>query len=246
MQRPLFRPALLATLLAAAPLIAPAAAMAQTVRESRFDLVLRGLKAGELVFAGTENGTNYAVTGVLRSAGLAGMVRKVRYDATAQGAVSGNSLAPRRYEEEADTGKRQSQSVMVWTGGVPKVELNLPERAPRPNDVSAASQKGSVDPLTAMFSTLREVPTAAACTTNVKMYDGRRSSQLRLSSPKVEGDRITCTGEYRRIAGFSDKEMAEKTSFSFALTYAPTAPGRVQVSEVAMDTLYGSARLTRR
>jgi len=243
MLRPLLCTALLAATLA---LPAPRGAQAQTEHQARFDLVIRGIKAGELIFAGTESASAYAVTGRLKSAGLAGMVRKVRYDAKAQGTVSGTTLAPLRYEEDADTGKRQSQSVMVWSGGVPRVEVAKPERAARPNDVDPATQKGSVDPLTAMFATLREVPAAAACTSNVTMFDGRRSSRLRLSAPTQDGDRITCSGEYRRIGGFSDKEMAEKVSFAFTLTYVPAAEGRVKVVEVAMDTLYGKARLTRK
>lgn len=231
---------------AAGPTTATAQQAVTHTQEARFDLVLRGLRAGVLRFSGNEAPGSYAVAGRLESTGLAGMVRKVRFDATARGVINGRGLMPLRYEEDADTGKRQSRAVMVWRGGVPSVEMSAPARPPRPEDVRPATQGGTVDPLTALYATLREVPAEAACTTNVVMFDGRRRSQLSLSAPKVEGDSITCSGEYRRLAGFSDQEMSEKTRFPFVLTYAPAEAGRVKVVEVAMDTLYGKARLVRR
>lgn len=227
-------------------LAAPAAVQAQTRSEGTFDLVLRGLTAGQLTFSGVENGRSYAVRGVLKSGGLVAMIRKVRYDAEVEGTVAGPRLSPARYREDADTGKRQSTSVMRWVRGVPQVESATPVRTPRPNDVDPATQKGTVDPLTALYATLRDVPAAEVCTTNVIMFDGRRRSELRLSAPVMQGERVTCSGEYRRIAGFSDKEMAEKVRFPFTLTYAPAGEGRMRVVEVAMDTLYGKATLKRR
>ena len=57
---------------------------------------------------------------------------------------------------------------------------------------------------------------------------------------------MICQGEYRRIAGFSKRDMEEKTAFPFTLTYAPTADGQMHVELVEMETLYGTARMVRR
>ncbi len=82
---------------------------------------------------------------------------------------------------------------------------------------------GTVDPLTALYATLRDVDAGQECKIKLPMFDGRHSSQIVLGKPTVKGNADPCTGEYRRLAGFSDKEMAEKQRFAFTLTYAPTA-----------------------
>ncbi|MDP4033740.1 MAG: DUF3108 domain-containing protein [Pseudorhodobacter sp.] len=214
--------------------------------QGTFDLVLMGLRAGTLHFTGVQDGAGYSVIGKLQSSGLAAMIRKVRYDARVQGSIVGGRYAPTAYSENADTGKRQSQSVMAYVAGVPQVKTYNPPRAPRPGDVDPASMGGTVDPLTALYATLRDVDAGQECQVNLKMFDGARHSQIATSSPVAKGNRVVCAGEYRRLAGFSDKEMAEKQRFAFSLTYAPTPEGRMRVIEVAMDTLYGKARLERR
>lgn len=214
--------------------------------EARFSFVLRGITAGSLDWNGTGTaGGSYAVSGVLKTSGLAALVKRVRYTATARGTITakGSYLAS-SYSEDADTGKRQSQSVMVWRKGVPAIQSYKPERQPRPYDVDPATQKGTIDPLTAMFATLRDVTPGEECKASLDLFDGRRASKLILGSPQKDGDNVVCTGEYRRVAGFSPEDMAEKTRFPFTLTYAP-AGDRMRVVEVAMDTLYGKARLVR-
>lgn len=236
----------LRTLLVALALLGPAAVQAQQKQSATFDVSLKGITAGVLVFAGTIDGKGYAVSGKLESTGLVGAIRKVRYDAKSQGSVSGSKFTPTRYEEKANTGKRQSDAVMEYKSGVPQVKAYDPPRTPSDRDVDPATQKGTVDPLTALFVVLRDVPAAEACRTKLFMFDGQRRSQVVLSSPRTGGDTITCAGEYRRLEGFSEKEMAEKQRFPFELTYEPIDGGMVRVVEVAMDSLYGRAAFTRR
>lgn len=234
-------------LAALAVAVLPFAAGAEPVRDSaRFDLVMLGLTAGTLVFDGSEEDGRYSVTGRLASGGLLTMIRKVSYDATAEGRVSAASYSPNRYVEKADTGRRQSQAEIVWQGGVPELRAYSPPRTPRKTDVDPATQTGSVDPLTALYATLRDASPGAECDRALAMFDGRRASRLTLGKPEPMGNRVTCPGEYRRVAGFSQKDMEEKTRFPFTLTYAPAQDGRMQVVEVSMETLYGRARLLRR
>jgi len=220
-------------------------AQAQT-DQGTFDLVMMGLKAGALHFTGVQDGAGYSVSGLLQSGGLVAMIRKVRYAATVQGSVSGGRYTPTGYSEDADTGKRQSQAVMAYVKGVPQVKTYNPPRPPRASDVDPATMGGTVDPLTALYATLRDVDPGGECQVDLKMFDGRRYSQIATFEPTPRGDRVVCAGEYRRLAGFSDKEMADKQRFPFTLTYAPTPEGRMRVVEVALDTLYGKARLKRR
>jgi hypothetical protein len=211
-----------------------------------FDVILRGLTAATLTFSGIQKDGNYAVDGVLKSAGLLSFVRKVHYGAKARGAVQGQKYTPTSYAESTNTGKRQSQSEITYRRGVPSAIKYEPARDPRPDAVDPATMGGSVDPLTSLYATLRDVDPGEECKTNVKMFDGRRATQLQLSKPSKAGNQVTCVGEYRRLKGFSAKDMAEKSRFPFTLTYSPTNDGRMRVTEIALDTIYGKARMKRR
>lgn len=238
----------LATLLAMAlPAAAPPAG-AQTVQDqAQFDLVMRGITAGSLTFSANQQGEGYSVVGRLASSGLLSLIRRVAYDARAEGMIKDGRYIPARYAETADTGKRTSESQMDYKGGVPQVRVYNPPREPAAWDVDASTQGGTVDPLTALYATLRDVAPGGECNRALQMFDGRRASQLTLGPPQaVAGGAVTCAGEYRRVAGFPPEDMEEKTSFPFTLTYLPGADGRMQVVEVTMDSLYGKARLIRR
>lgn len=232
-------PMLAALVLAAAP------AMAQQ-SSAVFDLSLRGIRAATLSVSGNETPTGYAVSGRLESAGIVGLFRTMRYDAQVQGTRSGGRFAPARYTEDADTGKRKSRAVLRYRNGVPEIVEFSPPHDPRDKPVDPAAQRGTIDPLTAIWIGLRPTPTAEVCNYDSYMFDGKRRSRVGLSNPRKQGDTILCTGRYERIEGFSDREMAEKRVFNFTMTYVPGGEGKMQVKEMSMDTLYGAAVLRRR
>lgn len=212
-----------------------------------FDLTLRGIRAGTLSVSGAIEGRSYSASGVLKTGGVVALLKKVRYDARVSGTVANGRFVPSRYAEDADTGKRQSQSVMDYKAGVPQVKIYNPPKPPRPDDIDPATQGGTVDPLTAAYAALRDVAPQDACNLQLVMFDGRRRSQVVLANPRPTPDGgLSCVGEYRRLEGFSAEEMAEKSRFPFTMTYAPLADGRLRVTEIAMDTIYGKGRLTRR
>ena len=211
-----------------------------------FDLSIRGIRAGTLSFSGEATAGRYAVSGRLESAGLVGLVRQVRYDGQAEGSLRQGRFTPARYSEQADTGKRQSESVMHYRRGIPQVKVYNPPRDLGSDGIDPATQGGTVDPLTALFATLRDVAPGGECNQTLTMFDGKRRSQLVLGAPSpVEGG-TACPGEYRRLAGFSADDMAEKTRFPFTLRLVPGTSGLMQVDEVTMESIYGNARLKRR
>jgi len=211
-----------------------------------FDLSIRGIRAGTLSFSGEATAERYAVSGRLESAGLVGLVRQVRYEGQAEGSLRQGRFTPARYSEQADTGRRQSESVMEYRGGIPQVKVYNPPRDLGPDGIDPATQGGTVDPLTALFATLRDVAPGGECNQTLTMFDGKRRSQLVLGAPSpVEGG-IACPGEYRRLAGFSADDMAEKTRFPFTVRLVPGVSGLMQVDEVTMESIYGNARLKRR
>lgn len=232
-----------AGLVALGPAAAPAADQTDLIV---FDVVLKGIRAGRLTLAGTVEGSNYRALGTVQSAGLVRLVRKVKYVAEATGTVKNGRYVPARYSEVADTGKRVSESVMEYRAGVPQVKVYNPPREPQQTDVKPETQGGTLDPLTALFATLRDVPAAEACTVEVQMFDGKRRSQISLTEPVAEGENVVCAGEYRRIAGFTEHEMADKVAFAFRLTYVPVGDGMLRVNLIETDTTFGTGYLRRR
>lgn len=232
-------------LLLAAPNVPPALATPER-SDARFDVELRGLRAGVLILQGAHNASSYAAAARLETTGLVNLIRRVRFDAGVEGRVQGGRLAPLSYREDVDTGRRESRTVMEFRNGVPRIVSAEPEREPRPWHLDPATQGGTVDPMTTLFQILRDVPREAACRLDLPLFDGRRRGQVVLGAPQPNGDGVICHGEFRRVAGYSDDEMAEATSFPFRVVYAPAENGLLQVIRVEAESLHGRGRLVRR
>lgn len=234
---------------ALAPQLIPQAAAAQQAAQQTdsgiFSLSIRGIPAGQLSFKGVDDGKSYAASGRLESTGLIGALFKVRYDASVRGRVSGDRFVPSSYTEKT-SGARNNESVMNYKKGVPQVKKYSPPRPPSDNDVDPATMGGTVDPMTAIYGTLRDVSRSEVCKFSTRMFDGKRASQIRLSNPQPVDGGFRCNGEYRRLKGYSAEEMAEKQRFPFTLTYSMIAEDRFRVTEIALATTYGNARLSRR
>jgi len=212
-----------------------------------FDLSLRGIEAAVLSFTGTVEGNRYSVAGRLQSAGLVGMLKSIRYEGASQGTVRGTRFTPQRYVETADTGRRKSVAEMRYSRGVPEIKSYDPPRTAEKAGLDPATQGGTVDPLTAMFVVLRDVPQGQECNVELTLFDGERRSRVQLGAPEAGKDGgVTCPGEYRRLEGYSAEDMAEKTRFPFTLTLSAPRDGVRQATEVRMETLYGRAVMTRR
>ncbi|MEI4469865.1 DUF3108 domain-containing protein [Frigidibacter sp. MR17.24] len=238
---------LAAVLTAALALGAGGPARADQSDSATFGLSLLGLSAGTLQIEGRIEGGAYAVSGRLQSGGLVAMIRKISYDAQAQGRVRDGRFTPQRYAESADTGRRKTRAVMDYAAGVPQVKEYDPPRRAKDPKVDPAGQGGTVDPLTAAYAVLRDVAPEGACDLSLDLFDGERRTAVRLSNPRPHrGGGLSCDGEYRRVAGFDADDMAEASRFPFTLVYVPLSDGRLRVSEVSMDTIYGKGRLTRR
>ncbi|WP_380057225.1 DUF3108 domain-containing protein [Falsihalocynthiibacter sp. SS001] len=213
---------------------------------ARYRLYVGGIPAGELVFNARNNGKTYQVAGSVRSTGLVGAIVKVGYGAQVSGTIVGGKLQPSAYTEQASTGRRDQGSKLSYKNGVPQLLQATPPRKKREWDLEPSGQKGTLDPLSMIYTLLREVDQQDACSLNQRMFDGRRLTEVILGAPSVKDGLISCAGVYRRLGGFSPKDMAEKNEFRFSVTYAPTATGRYVVDRLSSESLYGKAVIKRR
>ncbi len=226
----------------------PAPAHAQEVQESgQFDLITTGITAATMDFTARQQGDSYAVTARFASTGLLALLRRVRFEASSTGRIVDSAPRPARYAARAEVGRRSGETVMDYTDGLPQVSVDNPPRAPADWQIDAATQAGTVDPISALFVTLRDAAPGAECRRAFRMFDGRRATELVVgpSRPGEDGA-LLCDGEYRRIAGYPPEDMAERTRFPFTLRLMPMPDGTLRVMEVTMDSLIGRARLVRR
>ncbi|MEY8843194.1 DUF3108 domain-containing protein [Cribrihabitans sp. XS_ASV171] len=203
-----------------------------------------GVTVGQLQVSGRVTESAFAVKAQFTTSGLVGAVKGIRFVMESHGARRGERFIPSRYSEDMDTGSRESRVQLVWKGGVARASgSEVGDRGPYA--VTDAQQRGAVDPLTAMFMVLRDQPRDGLCRMSQRIYDGERLTEIALTGRSEEGETVTCTGLYRRVAGYSPQKLAEKSRFPLTVTYAP-AGDLMQMVSVRADTTYGPATIVRR
>ena len=222
------------------PLMA-APALAQ---EGAFTITVSGLKAGVFRIAANTNDRSYAVTSHAASAGLAGLLRSFTVTSKVNGTIKDGRLRPVRYVAHSDGAREGRGAELAFENGTPIVINAAREPNPDAPKVNPASLKDVVDPLTGLYAVLRDTTAAGACTVDLEMFDGHRVSRVTLSPARQTEDVLVCDGVYRRVAGYPPKDMDERASFAFTVSYA--AKGDVlQAQELTMDSLFGPARMIR-
>ncbi|PWE32021.1 DUF3108 domain-containing protein [Maritimibacter sp. 55A14] len=225
----------------------PVAAVADARRDSAvFDVYLRGIRAGTLSFSGVTEGHSYAASGKVETGGILALFVDARYDASVRGRVTRRGLVPGRYTESADTGSRVSEAEIEYRHGVPQVKKYNPPRKSSKGTVEPATQGGTLDPMSVIYLGLRTVNGDELCKLDEPVFDGKRRSRVTLSGPVEKDGQIICNGLYRRIAGFSEKEMAKRQRYPFRLEYIRQPDDRYQVQELVLTTDVGIGRLIRR
>lgn len=226
---------MLAGALMAAALAGPGEAETQI-----YDMTLGALPVGVLELDSRTGSAGQSTRLSIRSAGLAGLVRAVRFEARTTG------TQPRRYEEQVDTGRRVSQVRINWLAGRPQVldYTSAPPETTAPPD--AAATRGTLDPISAMLTVLSETDADQACALSLRVFDGQRLSRVVLNTRQDRPDGLLCGGTFTRLAGYRPEEMAERGRFDLRLTYVPSEAGGLIAVEAEVQTLYGKVRLKRR
>ncbi len=225
-----------------AMVLVPALALAET---ARYGVLVKGIRIGTFHLTAQESGGTYAVRAVFDPSNLMKSLRRVGFEGQAKGRLAARGLAATQYDGRQSNGKLDAAASIRWAKGIPTVTLTGDASGPLPHDADPAGQRGSVDPVSAMFATLRDLPKGKSCTLALATFDGRRAGTLRIDGPKGPEASPTCTGEFRRIAGYPPEVMAERSRFAFTLTYARLPDGGLRVVGADMQSAFGPARLVR-
>lgn len=233
-------------LIALAALIRPDAAPAQPQRmDARFDVRALGLKVGELTMAGSEGAGRYALEARFATTGLVRLLRDMGFVMAAQGQSKGDSLLPDAYSETVNTGNRTSSARMRYRDGTPElIEGKVDDGEVAPLD--PAGETGTLDPLSAMFTVLRDQPISALCHADLLIFDGGRRTRVRLTGGTRDADSVTCNGQFIRVAGYPARDLQKRRVVPLTITYGPADAGLMQVEGASLRTDYGPVGLTRR
>ncbi|WP_372886910.1 DUF3108 domain-containing protein [Shimia sp.] len=200
-----------------------------------------GLKVGELRLAMEEEAGGYRGASLFRTTGIAGLLRRIRFDIRAEGRREGAGWRPLRYSGDIHTGRRQSRMALDFSGPVPLRTAG--EDAPAV-PIAEQALAGAIDPMTMAWLTLgarRQDP----CAFDQTQFDGTRLTAIRFErGEEAEGMRI-CHGVYDRLGGYSAEELAEITRSPLSIRYRPTASGW-QAVRLDIRTRHGPATLHRR
>ncbi len=232
---------LLAPLLLCAAVGAPHVGQANSETQ-KWSVHAFGFKVGELDLAAQQTQSSFKGTGSFTTTGLAGALRRIRFTVQSQGSVRGSKIAPARYDGYINTGKRVSETTLSFTGNLPRKTAGAQKPAA---PILDEDKRGAVDPMTMMWLTLRDQEMDKLCTLDQKQFDGTRLVRITLKSRHNGNGKVTCTGTYDRIGGYSAEELAELKTSPLSIVYTPEG-NRWRASEVRLTSRHGKAKLFRR
>ncbi len=212
--------------------------------QARFDVRVLGFKIGEMVLTGRLGNRAYATEAHFATTGLIRLFRDMGFTMRSDGRLSGRQFLPDSYREEVNTGDRTSSAQMRYDGTTPVLIAGKVADGDVP-PLDPATQSGTLDPLTALFAVLRDQPAAQLCKADLPVFDGARRMQVTLTRFSQQGGAITCSGAFRRVAGYPPEELARRGTVPMAITYLPGDDGKMQAENVWLRTTYGRVTLVR-
>ena len=207
-----------------------------------FDVFLWGFKVGELVYSIKKESNQYDISGILRSKGFARVVTKYKFVAQTQGRLSKSKYYPSSYREKSDTGRRKEEKSIVYHKMIPKITS---AKAPKPHWAQPKSQKGTLDPMTAIHLVMGDRIEKALCTQKINLFDGARRIEIILSKINIQKNSAQCRGDYIRQDGYTDEEMKEGRIFPFTINYIKRNE-IYAVESLEIKALRGRTKFTRR
>lgn len=215
-----FRPILLAAALAVIyPLPAAAVETLDNVAATvHYDFSWGGVRFGKISLEADETDATYSIRTLIKSQGLAAIFVKHSSDSKASGTRSGTAYLPQTYDTNFATRNKKKHVLLNYDGaGNIKEEIMEPADTDRPK-VSEADRNGARDPLSLLLEIRHKLYDALANsekTFKVKMYDGRRLTQVQvdivdLVEKEVAGEKkklVHVITTRSPLSGYTDKEL---------------------------------------
>jgi hypothetical protein len=216
----------------------------QSEHDLAFSVLFGGLAVAEITGSARETDAAYAAAVQIRATGLAAAFARIRFDMQVEGFRADDLLSPFRYRGAVDTGQRRGRVELHWPPGTGPVLVSEPpdvEDGVRP--VLPAEATGAQDRLTLLWRIARPQPEATLCDWQARLFDGARLAALSLDAARIDGDSATCSGAYRRLAGFPEDDLSRAPRFPFELSYRRNADGLWELTAADAASIYGRVRI---
>lgn len=179
-----------------------------------------------------QTGTTYALTGDLKTTGLAGLLQNFQKKSNARGRLTASGAQPETYSADVRRDKNTRHDKIDFRGNATASGSSSPSAK---SDSADAPPRDAVDPLTAYFLVERRLGQGGNCTLTVPVFDGRNRFDLsftdlgdqKLSAgkePHYSGDAHACKMTRENLVGATDKDKVEMPQRG-TLWYARLAPG---------------------
>jgi len=238
-------------------LAAPGAARAQ--ERLHYVAFTAGFRVLDLQVSLALDESGYAVATELRTVGLIGAFFGGDSRSVVRGVWQGGSVLPEQYDSRGRWNGQNRVTTIDYQQGQPVVRALLPANEREREPVPAALQSGTVDSLSAMVALVRNVSTSGHCDGSVRIFDGRRLSDVTAHTAGVQvlpptgrsvfkGAALRCDFDGRLIAGFrydDDRARAARPQHGVAWLAAavpggPIVPVRIQFQTplLGQSTMY--------
>ena len=116
---------------------------------------------------------------------------------------------------------------------------------PKPHWAKPKSQKGTVDPMTAIHLIMGDRIEKKLCKQKFNLFDGARRIEITLSKIDIQKNSAQCRGDYIRQDGYTAEEMKEGKVFPFTINYIKRE-NVYAVESLEIKALRGRTKFTRR
>ncbi|WP_458093350.1 DUF3108 domain-containing protein [Roseomonas sp. WA12] len=221
----------LGVLLAAAPV-----ARAETIAAT-YTVQAAGLTVMEVTATLDITDRGYTIESRTRMRGVASAFASGQMTTRVEGVWEGNLARPRRYVAEGVWRGENRRTVVEWPNNQPVIRTMIPPNDQERQPVPEADQRNTIDNLSAIAQLIRQVRRYGSCNGAVRVYDGRRLSEMAARSQgrdqfpaardEWSGIATKCAFEGRFLAGYrkdEDVEAARRPQFGTAWL-GEAAPG---------------------
>lgn len=210
-----------------------------------FTIYFGGIRIGTVRMSAEISDTEFVIEGSITSSGLASALSGFGHASRVRGTIRKDEFRQQSYVSMTKTRKRQSEAGIVYIGDRPDVRYYRPEREPRDYDLVPAEQKGTLNPTIAAYFMLRDATHETLCDQTYDIYDGRRRTNLVLEEPEIVDGEATCQAAFKRVAGYSQEELDEKSSFETKLVYRRSGNDRFELWKITADSTIGTINMLR-
>lgn len=167
-----------------------------------------------------ENGASYAITGDVKTSGIAGMFQDFQKKSIVRGRLAATGVQPETYSADVRRDKAERHDKIDFRANATASGSSSPG-SPKSDAASAAAPpRDAIDPLSAYFLVERRLGQGENCTLTVPVFDGLHRYDLKftdlgeqkLSGAKerhYSGDAHACKMARETLAGMPERDKAK-------------------------------------